>query len=129
METVDSVQQALRAWRRSHKRGALPAALRQRMITACAKLGREEAQQRFRVRSETLDRWLQTAPPEGAVAKPRTARRDAAFTFVEVAPETIGACRPQQRRVQITTRTGARFDLEGVFDVQDLLALVRGLGA
>jgi len=124
MENVDSVQRAMRAWRRTHQRGPLPASLKRRVVALCASLGAEESRRALGVRAGTIDRWLAEGRDQRAV-------EPSAFTVVELRPEIVkpeaGARAPRALRIEIAISAGPRMQIEGVFESEEIVSLVRGL--
>jgi hypothetical protein len=124
MENVESVQRALRAWRSTHQRGPLPASLKRRVVALCASLGADESRRSLGVRRGTVDRWL-------ADGKAQRAVEPSPFTVVELRPEIAKpeACARAAKalRIEIATLAGPRVHIEGVFEADEIVALVRGL--
>lgn len=109
MDTIDSVQHDIRAWRRRQPRGALPAALRGRILALGSQLDRPGAHRVLGVHPSTLYRWREQA------------RSSKAFVEIQPLPR---ASEPEPRlRLEISRPDGTHLRFVGLNldDVANLL--------
>lgn len=124
METIGSIQRAVRAFRLDHRRGPLPVALRRRVGRLAAEVGEDETRRAVGVRSTIIRRWR--TEYGSAVADIGGSDR----SFVELQPELA------QQRSRGSTGSGLRIEvagpggyvvrIEGVCDATEASVIVRG---
>jgi hypothetical protein len=125
VETIESVRQAVRAWRREHRRGPLPVALRSRLAELSARVGEVEARRSVGVRPTTTSQ-RQRAQTGKLTEAAKAASRSA---FVELAPEFVdhASLRPgkQELRIELAGPGGYRVRIDGVRDAAEVAEIVR----
>lgn len=129
METMESVHEAVRVWRREHdgRRGPLPHELRRRAAALAAQLGDGAVGDRLDVEPELVGRWRERF----GVSRPTGPRQQLSQTsaFVEVKPESVPALAPRlpgsELRVEVSAPGGRVVRIEGAMDLRSLSAVIR----
>jgi hypothetical protein len=114
MDTIESVQHDIRAWRRRQPRGALPAALRSRILALGSQLDSPGAHRALGVHASTLYRWREQA---------RSSKG-----FVELRPEPRTAAHEPGLRLEISRPDGTHLRFVGL-DLEDVANLLVRLQA
>lgn len=120
METAESVQGAVRAWRREHRRGPLPVVLRRRVAALADTIGEDATRRAVGVRVAIIRRWQ---GEYGAGSKGARGRRSA---FVELGPQLAPpvAGGPGGLRIEFTSPGGCLVRIEGARDAAEVAAIV-----
>jgi hypothetical protein len=124
METIESVQRAVRAWRRIHRRGPLPINLRRRVGELAAQLGEKDVRRAIGVRAAVIARWC--AEYGGGVTRRARGGRS---RFVELEPELVqpllSGSKSAGLRLEVTGPGGSTIRIEGVRDGAEVVAIIR----
>jgi hypothetical protein len=128
METMESVEEAVRVWRRAHRgrRGPLPMELRRRIAALAGRVGSEAVRARLDIGANLLACWQERYAPDVLGLT-----RRAAHTFVEVRPEAVPVPRPcgggGEFRVEVTAPGGCVVRIQGAMEPHVLSAVIRAV--
>lgn len=119
MKSIESVRQAMRAWRQEHRRGPLPVAIRRAVIQIAEEIGEKETTRATGVKPPTIERWR---AKYGSAASHRRASPSA---FVELRPELARPANKSGLRLELTAPGGYWIRVDGARDIAELATIIR----
>lgn len=129
METMESVQEAVRGWRRGHawRRGPLPVELRRRAGALATQLGDDKVGATLEVEPGLIQRWRERYALPGPGVRRGSGQQGP--TFVEVEPEVtrsvVSRGRGTYLLVEVSGPYGRTVRIQGAIEAPALMAVVR----